>query len=742
MAEPIRTNKIGLEIKKRLESIDSQQAQINELVVNGDSSPQAAQASVGADNTDYGGNLKARLDAEYNVTHEKIDQNQADTAAQLADKVIQAVNVTRFGAVSDGSTPCDAALVSAKAQALNKSLYFPQNTSNNAVYYFSGSPLSGGSLDGYKIYADPGVQLSVSTMNGVAPKNIIFINKVDVHARDRNNTTTQYPQPDDFTNIAMTDNPMGLGFKEPKIINLNDGTLVEQSLLTDNSTDNYTYFYSYSAFSYANGYVIATAPTPSDKLTLFHTLSIASLSGCAFRCAFKSANGTGETSSDLRLGVVAYKDQNNFMYVSLGGDKKLYVGTLDTDNSQLFVETSKDLSGVLTDAYLPTGDGFDVTVRQTKTREFEVYINGYSLGKFTTSFNINYIGGAINHLYVASNSGKGIWNWALCNPMYEFLEDGYIGNNLKIASFGDSFMQSEGTSISFVDYLKKYLKGQRGITSVKTLDNFAASGETAAQQYARMQSDLTADYGTVLIMVGENDVQMQTNISTFQNTIASMIDLAKSFGAKVIVGIPPQFISQSLTGVGFASSNFQKGVAYRECIKYIARSKGVTIADVASEIGRVGIDTALDILRDNLHPNSLTQMVIAKCFSRSIIKAYTTTVGVGEIYDNQPIIISPSLQNSWVNYGSTYDFAKVIKEKSGKVTLSGLIHGGVTNTATVLFNLPNGFRPNATLMLPVISNNGSTINGSIEVRSNGDVAISTSVGNSWFSLNTTPFFTS
>jgi hypothetical protein len=85
MTEPIRTNKIGLEIKKRLESIDSQQAQINALVVNGDSSPQAAQASVGADNTDYGGNLKARLDAEYNKTNQKIDDNQADTAAQLAD---------------------------------------------------------------------------------------------------------------------------------------------------------------------------------------------------------------------------------------------------------------------------------------------------------------------------------------------------------------------------------------------------------------------------------------------------------------------------------------------------------------------------------------------------------------------------------------------------------------------------------------------------------------------------------
>lgn len=52
------------------------QTQLNNLVVNGDSSPQATQASVGADGTEYGGNLKARLDAEHNKS-----------IALLADKV-------------------------------------------------------------------------------------------------------------------------------------------------------------------------------------------------------------------------------------------------------------------------------------------------------------------------------------------------------------------------------------------------------------------------------------------------------------------------------------------------------------------------------------------------------------------------------------------------------------------------------------------------------------------------------
>ncbi|WP_419962190.1 glycosyl hydrolase family 28-related protein [Psychrobacillus sp. BM2] len=65
------------------------QAQVNKLVVEGDSSPQAAQASVGSDGTIYP-TLKARLDKENN-----------SVTAQLADI---AINVTTFGAKFDNTT--------------------------------------------------------------------------------------------------------------------------------------------------------------------------------------------------------------------------------------------------------------------------------------------------------------------------------------------------------------------------------------------------------------------------------------------------------------------------------------------------------------------------------------------------------------------------------------------------------------------------------------------------------------
>jgi len=74
---------IAADMQEHKDRADNLQGQINELVVNGDSSPQAAQASIGADGTDYNGNLKARLDAEYNKTTTQL----ADIFLKIGDTV-------------------------------------------------------------------------------------------------------------------------------------------------------------------------------------------------------------------------------------------------------------------------------------------------------------------------------------------------------------------------------------------------------------------------------------------------------------------------------------------------------------------------------------------------------------------------------------------------------------------------------------------------------------------------------
>ena len=52
---------------------------------------------------------------------------------------------------------------------------------------------------------------------------------------------------------------------------------------------------------------------------------------------------------------------------------------------------------------------------------------------------------------------------------------------------------------------------------------------------------------------------------------------------------------------------------------------------------------------------------------------------------------SPTLLNSWVNYGGTFSNAGYMKDSLGFVHLRGLIKDGTVTLAA--FNLPAGYRP-------------------------------------------------
>jgi hypothetical protein len=88
---------------------------------------------------------------------------------------------------------------------------------------------------------------------------------------------------------------------------------------------------------------------------------------------------------------------------------------------------------------------------------------------------------------------------------------------------------------------------------------------------------------------------------------------------------------------------------------------------------------------------------------------------------------APTLLNSWVNFGSGYSVAGYQKS-DGIVRLKGLIKSGTTTGGTVLFTLPSGFRPAATLQFMTEANSTLAV---LEILSTGDVTIAV-VGSSAF----------
>lgn len=78
-------------------------------------------------------------------------------------------------------------------------------------------------------------------------------------------------------------------------------------------------------------------------------------------------------------------------------------------------------------------------------------------------------------------------------------------------------------------------------------------------------------------------------------------------------------------------------------------------------------------------------------------------------------ISSPTLLNSWVNYGGTDATASYYKTLDNVVMLSGTVKSG---SAGLIFTLPVGYRPSALRSFSIISNNAF---GRVGVSSDGNV---------------------
>ncbi len=82
----------------------------------------------------------------------------------------------------------------------------------------------------------------------------------------------------------------------------------------------------------------------------------------------------------------------------------------------------------------------------------------------------------------------------------------------------------------------------------------------------------------------------------------------------------------------------------------------------------------------------------------------------------------PGLLNAWQNYGTPYQGASYRKDSAEMIHLSGGVKDGTPGATSVIFELPAGYRPNATLRF-VVSSDSTTSPAHVEVNLNGQVII-------------------
>jgi len=90
-----------------------------------------------------------------------------------------------------------------------------------------------------------------------------------------------------------------------------------------------------------------------------------------------------------------------------------------------------------------------------------------------------------------------------------------------------------------------------------------------------------------------------------------------------------------------------------------------------------------------------------------------------------------SLRNGWGNFGSGYQRARYKRTLDGTVFIEGLIRGGAIAPGAVLFTLPPGYRPNATLRIVQVDAKGPM---GFNIESNGKVTAQSFNTNIWASI--------
>jgi hypothetical protein len=127
--------------------------------------------------------------------------------------------------------------------------------------------------------------------------------------------------------------------------------------------------------------------------------------------------------------------------------------------------------------------------------------------------------------------------------------------------------------------------------------------------------------------------------------------------------------------------------------------------------------------------------VLSQGFSHSEIDA-----AIGELFTSitshkaAPVSYPVTFQNSWDNYGSGFQVARILKDAHGWVHLSGIVTGGALNT--VIFTLPIGCRPASLLVMPCDTWGGS---GRLDISPGGEVELNRgNVG--YVSLSVQPFY--
>lgn len=271
-----------------------------------------------------------------------------------------------------------------------------------------------------------------------------------------------------------------------------------------------------------------------------------------------------------------------------------------------------------------------ITIRIDSNRRFTILLNGYAIHTQETPTDILEYGCGI----------QGLGQLTLKDMTVHKGVTNDTGKFLRVAAWGDSLTGSSMPT-TWVKILEDMLDASNGVR-ISKFDNYAVPGAGSGDQLAAMGSVSVGNYNYHFILIGTNDIQGQSGVSTYINNVHAMINNILNNGSRVILGVPPMWYTQSqLPGGGGGAVNYEKGRLYRSALmREVAswNSPRVRLVDLTAITGPVLADfrnTTLNpelanqhkdpAVYDCLHLTQNSQFLVARGFSKALM---------GDINDN------------------------------------------------------------------------------------------------------------
>ncbi|HEY9569070.1 MAG TPA: SGNH/GDSL hydrolase family protein, partial [Thalassobaculum sp.] len=298
---------------------------------------------------------------------------------------------------------------------------------------------------------------------------------------------------------------------------------------------------------------------------------------------------------------------------------------------------------------------------------------------------------------------------------------------LSLAVIGDSISYGAWSSLAWPDLLHGMARNLPGIGPL-TIANHAISGTSSIDWAAAIGGyDLSA-HDRVLVLIGTNDVQAQVPLAAFKANLAAIASAIVAAGSVPIFGVFPVFTRNDISGVvGVGALNYEKGGAYRAAVKRFCAVQGYETANVADTFG-----TALGWYNDNIHPTVDGLVAVAKAFAAALCRSVRPRRLTGNGNWTRPALL-----NGWVSFSPSHQDPQFRRRPDGMVELRGTVKDGTVGTASPIFMLPPGCRPNLIRPFAITTGDPTAVAGELFVfpSANGGAVALGKGGNGKVNLN-------